>query len=264
MKTKLITSEGKSGKEIELPSIFSGKIREDICQKYFEVLKNIQPYSKFPFAGMLYSAAGKIKHGRRLWKTAYGKGISRVPRKIMWRRGTQFYWIGATVSGTRGGRKAHAPKQERWLAEKKINKKERKIAIQSALIATTLPEYIQERYSSFENKKISIDLPLVVDSEVLKLKTKNFFKLLQNVLGELYNIAIQTKKTRAGVGKRRGRRSKKSAGLIFIIGKNENFKISGIETKKVNELNVKDLWPLGRLTVYSETAIKEIGEKWHK
>ena len=40
----------------------------------------------------------------------------------MWRRSTQFYWIGAEVSSTRGGRRADPPKG--LGVYKKINRNE--------------------------------------------------------------------------------------------------------------------------------------------
>jgi len=123
MKAKVLSIKNEPIKEIDLPNWFSDKIREDIGQKYFEASKRIQPHTTDILAGMKYSASGKLRHMRHKWKTTYGHGISRVPRKILWRRGDQFYWIGATVSGTRGGRRAHPPKVEHFLKEKKINKK---------------------------------------------------------------------------------------------------------------------------------------------
>jgi len=60
----------------------------------------------------------------------------------------------------------------------------------------------------------------------------------------------------------RGRKYKKNAGLLFIIGKKEKFIMQGIEVKKINEVNILDLYPLGRLVLYSENAVKEIGEIW--
>jgi len=266
MKAKIINKEGKK-KEIELPRFFSGKIREDIINKAIEIEKKHHPYSPEILAGMKYSASGKIRHMRHKWKTAYGYGISRVPRKIMWRRGNQFYWIGATVSGTVGGRRAHPPKIKK---EKKINKKEYFLALKSAIASTASLEFLKKRYKRLENKEIKISLPLVIDSSVLNLKTKEFINFLKKLLGELYEIALQKKSVRAGKGKLRGRRYKKNAGLLLIIGKNEEKKIKGIDVKKSNNVLVSDIGKEGgRLAIYTENAIKELAKldmeegKWY-
>lgn len=261
-KAKIFNKDGKIVGEIELSNLFDSNIREDICQKYVEIIKRIQPYSNFYLAGKQHSASGKIKHARNKWKTAYGRGISRVPRKIMWRRGGQFYWVGAFIAGAVGGKRAHPPRVEHFLKEKKINKKEKKLAIASALTSTTLIEWLKKRYSTLKNKEIKIDLPIVVKNDVLKLKSRDFFKFLEKILNDLYDIAIKKKKRRAGKGKMRNRPYKTNAGLLFVIGNEEKFKVKGIEIKKVNELNIKDFWPLGRLVIYSENAIKEINEKF--
>jgi len=253
MKAKII---GKG--EIELPGIFSEKIREDIAQKFFEAGKKIQPYGPNPESGKHHSASGNLSHSRRLWKTAYGKGISRVPRKIMWRRGDHFFWIGAEVSGTRGGRQAHPPKPIHFQQEKKINKKEKIIALHSAFASTANLEFLKRRYESMEN--IKINLPLIISSEDLKLKTNEFFKFLEKNLGQAYSLALKKKSQRAGKGKIRNRRYKENAGLLLVLGNKEEKKIAGIDAKKLDELEISDLFPLGRLTCYTEQAIKELGE----
>jgi len=110
MKARILDTNGKKTKEITLPSFFSHKIRYDLIAKILEAKKTRQPYSPSPVAGNQHSASGKIRHRRHVWKTHYGKGISRIPRKIMTRRGSQFNWVGATIPSTRGGRRAHPPK----------------------------------------------------------------------------------------------------------------------------------------------------------
>ncbi|OGJ21378.1 50S ribosomal protein L4 [Candidatus Pacearchaeota archaeon RBG_13_36_9] len=261
MKIAILDADGKKTKELETP-VFDGKIREDIVQKVAEAEKVKQPYSNFPLAGKQYSAAGKIRHGRRRWKTAAGKGISRVPRKIFWRRGTQFYWEGATISGTRGGRRAHPPKILSMINTKKINKKEAKLAFLSALALTGSAEHLRKKYSSLKNQKIETKLPIVVENEVIKLKTKEFLSSMGKILGPAAELAIQKRKVRHGKGKMRGRKYMKSAGALFIIGKGEEMKISGVEIKGANEVRVKDIASNGaRLTIYTEKAIKELEER---
>lgn len=243
MKMKILSIEGKEIKEITLPEIFSSKIREDIAQKVYEAGKMQQPYAPFYLAGKQYSASGKIRHSRRLWKTAYGHGISRVPRKILWRRGTQFYWIGAGIASARGGKRAHPPKIEHFLKKKKINKKEKKLALFSALSATASEKYVKKRYETLQDKKL--ELPLIVESKILQLKTKEFFSALKKIL-EGYEFG------------------KKEKRLLFVMGKEEEFKTKLIEVKKADELSMQDLFPLGRLVIYTENAIKQLGESKYK
>ena len=261
MKTKVISQTGHAG-EIELPEVFSMHIREDIAQKFYESQKQTQPYAPYYKAGKQHSASGILSHSRRLWKTTYGKGISRVPRKIFWRRGDHFYWQGAEVVNTRGGRPAHPPRVIHFLTKKKVNKKESIIALQSVMAATAKIEYVKKRYFSLENLKL--ELPLVIKSDLLKLKTKQLFELLEKNLGDAWKISLQSREVRAGKGKIRNRRYKHNAGLILIIGKDEQAKFQGIDVIKLDELEISDLWPLGRLAVYSEQAIdelKNVGEK---
>lgn len=254
MKSKLLNSE----KEIELPKCFSSLIRADISQKVYEIEKKYQPFAPFLWAGMNRSASGKIKRARKVWKTGYGHGISRIPRKAFWRRGNQFYWRGAIVVSTVGGRRAHPPKVEHFNKELKINKKEKNLAYCSAISATASLDYLKKRYSSID--KINIHLPIVIDSSIIKEKAGKLLEFFAKNMNEAKNIIFQEKISRAGKGKMKlgGR---KSAGLLLVIGNEENCRAKGIDIKKVSELKISDLWPLGRLAVYTEKAIKELGEK---
>src|SRR3990167_2640874 len=150
MKTNVLDTEGKKTREIELPGFFSGRIREDIVAKVLEALKTRQPHSPSLVAGKQHSASGIIRHARRKWRGAYGKGISRVPRKIMSNRGSQFNWVVAEIASTRGGRRAHPPKVITMINTKKINKKEMNIALVSAINATANGKIMAEKYSRID------------------------------------------------------------------------------------------------------------------
>ncbi len=261
MKITILDIEGKKKGEL-ITNIFDGKIRYDIMQRVVEAEKRKHPYAPFYLAGKQASASGKIRHTRRKWKTAAGRGISRIPRKIFWRRGTQFYWQGATISSARGGRRSHPPKILSIIKEKKINKKERKLAFLSALALTVSVNELKGKYKTLEGKEIKIKLPIIIEKKILKLKTKDFLKSLKKVLDELADIAVKKKSIRAGRGKTRGRRYKKTAGLLFVIGNKEEKKIKGIEVKKANQVSVSDLASNGaRLTVYTQDAVKELENK---
>jgi len=264
MKIAILDTEGKKAKEMTT-SLFEEPIREDLIFKIIEAQRIKHPYRPKQYAGMDRSASGNVLHTRHDWKTDRGRGVSRFPKKTMWRRGTQFSWVGAIIPSVKGGRRAHPPHGE--IKFRKINKKELHKAILSALTYVSSADEITKKYHSLENKKIEIKLPLVVEDKILKLKSKDFFKMLKDVLGNLYGIAVQKKSTRAGIGKMRGRRYRKNAGLLLVIGKEEKMKISGIDVVNANKLKIADLADGGaRLTMFTEKAIKELEEfaKWMK
>ncbi len=261
MKANILNIEGKKVKEIDLPKCFSREIREDIIAKVLEIKKNKQPYSPSPVAGKQHSASGKIVHRRHVWKSGYGRGASRVPRKVMSRRGSQFNWVGAEVSAMRGGRRAHPPKILSMLNTLKINKKELKIALDSAISATANEKDVVKKYKSVSEIK---NLPFVVEGKIISLKTKDILASLKKILGEtLFNVSVRKKVIRAGKGKFRGRKYKSNAGMILVMGDKEKLKTNAFEVKNVINLGVVDLAEggTGRLTMYTEQAIKELGEK---
>jgi large subunit ribosomal protein L4e len=264
MKTKIYTIDGKQEKEITLPTCFNETIREDLIQKIIEAKKVWQPYAPSPVAGNQYAASGKMIHQRKVWKSQYGRGMSRVPRKIMSRRGSQFNWVGATVPNTRGGRRAHVPKVLSMISLARINKKELKLALMSALSATVFAKWITKRYERLKGEKIT-NLPLIVESKITTLKSKEVLAGLKKILGEkLYGIAIQKKTIRKGIGKLRGRKYKNNAGMLLVLGNEEKLKTTAFDVQKVNKLGINDLanGGVGRLTMYTEKAIKDLGEKF--
>jgi len=264
MKANILSIEGKKLKEIDLPKTFSYKIREDIIAKILEIKKNQQPYSPSPLAGNKSSASGKIRHRRHVWKTHYGKGISRIPRKTMSQRGSQFIWTGATIPSAVGGRRAHPPKILGIINTKKVNKKELEIALKSAISATGNKKSILKRYETLNDKDVK-DFPLIVEGKITSLKTKLLVDSLKKILGEkLFDIALKKKKVRAGKGKLRGRKYKKTPGLLIVTGKDEKIKGKTIENSNLKNLSVNDLakGKEGRLTLYTENAIKELNEKF--
>jgi large subunit ribosomal protein L4e len=259
MKAKLHDKTGQEKGTVDLPKNFSSPIRGDILAKVYEAQKlaNTQSYGAKEGAGASYSASGISKKKRHDWKGTYGKGISRVPRKIMSRNGASFNWIGATVSSARGGRKPHAPRAEKNLF-KKINKKELLIALNTALTGTVNPESIESKYG------IKGESGFIFTEEILETKTKEFLETMKKLFGKNYEKILKKKQVRAGRGKTRGRKYKSNAGLLFVIGSEETMKRKGIDVVNVNMIQVADLSPNGepgRFTCYSEKAIKEIGER---
>src|SRR3989344_4323686 len=152
MKSDVLDLQGKKVKSVELPVQFNEDYRPDIIKRAIHALwsKLRQPYGAKEGAGMRYSA--KLSRRRRDFKGSYGHGMSRAPRKSLWRRGTQFGFVGAEAPGTVGGRRAHAPKAYKiW--EKDINRKERRKAIRSAISASALNNKLLIVENKFEDLK---------------------------------------------------------------------------------------------------------------
>lgn len=253
MKATLYDLKGSKKSQVEMPAVFSSAVRTDIVQKYFEVAKEKQPYGPNKEAGKHHSASGIIRHRRHTWKGAYGRGVSRIPRKIHWRRGTQFFFVGAEVSGTRGGRRAIPPVIFRRI--RKINKNEMKIAMNSAFAATADKNLILKRYSSL--KQIA-EVPAVIES--LPNKTKELMPVLESIFKDASELVAKNKVQRAGIGKSRGRKYKSNAGLLIVTGDSENAKFKGWDIKQLSKVKISDLYPLGRLTLYTKKALDEMSK----
>jgi large subunit ribosomal protein L4e len=260
MKASVYNIKGEKRGEIDMPKIFESKIREDIVKKYFEVNKLIQPYASDITGGKKHSASGIISHKRHDWKGHYGRGISRIPRKIHWRSGSRrWFWIGAEISSARGGRRAHPPKGIG--KEKKINKKEIRVAMNSGYSATANEDYVLKRYGGIN--KVNIKLPIVIEVPTNSIKSKEIKNAFKKIFGELYDrgIVIKNRTVRAGKGKSRGRKYKSNAGILLVTGESEKFRINGIEVKNVRRVSISDMYPLGRLTVYTQKALSELEAK---
>jgi len=158
MKLTVFDTEKKKVNERELPSQFNEEYRPDLIKRAVHALQSVarQAYGASPEAGLRHSS--KLSKRRRKYRGCYGKGISRVNRKILSRRGTQMYWVGAFSPQTRGGRRSHPPKADK-IFEKNINKKENRKAIRSAIAAAINKDLVQER-----GHKIPEDYPFILDS----------------------------------------------------------------------------------------------------
>ena len=260
LKTQIKSIEGKDIKEVSLPGQFNEKIRPDLIKRAVLVIhaNNRQAYGAYFDAGTRNPS--KTSKRRRDYKTSYGHGISRVPRKILSYSGTRFNWVGAFAPHTVGGRKAHPPKAEKiW--DRKINKKERRKAIRSALAASVDKNTVKERGHIFE------DYPIVIENKFEEMKnTKEVISFLNSIGLEKELLRAGKKKIRAGRGKSRGRKYKTSVGPLLVVSKECNLlnsarNIPGIDVEIITNLNAEMLAPgtdVGRLTIYTENAILRI------
>ncbi len=260
MKAIIKSKTGEKKKEIELPVQFNETIRPDLIKRAVLAIQSHkrQPYGTDIEAGKKYSS--KISRRRRDYKTAYGIGISRVPRKIMSHSGTRFNWQAATVPYAVGGRQAHPPKVDKnW--SKKINNKERKKAIRSAMAASVNKECVVKRGHFVE------EYPLILENDIENIKkTKEVLAFLKTI-GLEKELERSSKTTSlTGRARRRGRKTKGRKGPLIVVSKKCDLidtavNIPGIDVVEIQSVNVELLAPgcdYGRLTLYTEGAIEQL------
>jgi large subunit ribosomal protein L4e len=261
MKLKIYSTDGTEKSNIDMPIQFSESIRKDVIKRAVDAIQaNLrQPYGAKEDAGMRHSAT--LSRRRHDYRGSYGHGISRVPRKIHSRRGTRFNWVATEAPGTVGGRRAHPPKADKIYA-KKINLKENRFAIRSALAATLNIELVKQR-----GHKLSDNYPFVIDESFEKLsKTKDLLMAFQKLGLNAELDRTKQKNVRAGKGKARGRRYNKKVGLLIVTGEKSELtksisNISGFDVVNVNNLNALILAPggvPGRMVLWSKSALEKL------
>src|SRR6476469_2215413 len=148
MKVSLKDLSGKQLESLELPSVFNTPYRPEVIKKvYVNVLSTkFQPQGRYPAAGEIVSAESRNTGlGMARLARAKGEGFSRAGQA-------------AGVGGVRKGRLAHPP--ESWkVIYKKINKKEKLIALYSSISSTAIDELTKKRGHIVENIK---SFPLIV------------------------------------------------------------------------------------------------------
>jgi len=270
MHANVYNTQGEKIKEIELPVHFEEEIRPDLIKRAVLAIYSHkrQPYGSYRYAGL--EASAWTSKRRRSYRSSYGRGISRVPRAILVKNGNMFIWVARVVPNAVKGRRAHPPKPEKNWYEK-INKKERRKAIRSAIAATANPYFVLSRYErASEILKPIIDkfgLPIVLESSIEEFsKAKQLKEALKNLdIYEFIKYVKKTQRQRAGKGKRRGRRIKMNRGLLLVVGDIKSpinrISLEGVEIVPVNKLNAEVLAPgakPGRFTIWTESAIKNL------
>jgi len=261
-KLKVLTATKQASGDVELPAQFTEAVRPDLITRAVLALQAAarQSYGGYGDAGMRHSA--KLSRRRRKYRGSYGKGISRVPRKIHSARGSQMYMVGALAAGTVGGRRAHPPKPYKdWT--QKVNKVENRKAIRSAMAASVQADLIAQR-----GHKVPKEFPFIIADDFEKItKTAELEKALV-ALGFAEELSrASVRKIRAGKGKARGRKYKTPTSFLFVVGKDDAplFKaagnIPGADITAVEGMNAELLAPgamPGRLVLYTKSAIDRL------
>jgi len=257
MKVTTYTTTGTKDGEIELPVIFSTPFRRELIHKACTNLTShkFQPQGRHPSAGQDVVADSN--------DPPTGQGVSRVARAQGGGGGRQGQ--GAEVASTRGGRQAHPPIVGKVIY-KKLNKKENKLALCSAIAATASKELVKLRGHKVEGIE---SFPIVVSDEIEGVsKASEISKILDSLKLTQDTTRLEARKSRSGQSRLRGRSKKVGKSVLFVTKNGSEISkaigaLPGIEVKNVKDLSVLDLAPGShpiRLTVYSKSAIEEIAK----
>lgn len=255
MKIDILTLEGKKSGQIELPKIFDTKINHNLIHKAYINLTShgFQKHATHPTAGQDVVADSN--------DPPTGRGISRIARMKGGGGGREGQ--AGEVAGTRGGRQAHRPYINRVIY-KKINKKENKLALCSAIAATSSKTLIEERGHKINGIN---SFPIVVSDEIENIiNTKKMIGILDRLNLTQDTKRLDNRKKRSGKVALRGRTSKIGKSVLFVVSNSESLSkacsvIPGVDVCSAKNLSVLNLAPGGtliRLTVFSKKAIEEI------
>ena len=253
-KVKTYSLKGKAGTAIDLPSQFDTPFRPDVIKRAVLAIqsKRYQPKGVDELAGK--------KNTAESWQTGHGR--SRMPR--IKGSGTGAANRAAFAPGTVGGRVAHPPEARKVILER-INKKENRLAIRSAIAATASKERVESRGHKIDGVP---ELPLVIDDAIESLlTTKDVAESLTKLgLDEDIKRASDGRGVRAGKGKMRGRKMKTPKSFLIVVGEDKGIStaarnLPGVDVVEVHGLNAELLAPgthAGRLVVWSKSAIERL------
>ena len=253
IKAPVYGPDGSEVGELVLPELFETPLRPDVIKRAFLAVQSLsfQPQGRDLMAGKRTSA--------RYLGT--GLGLARVPREPTTRRAR---FAPMTVKG----RRAHPPVPWKKIV-KAIPKKEKKLAMRSAIAATANREIVARRGHVVD---LVPSFPLIASDEVQAIsRTSEAVELFMR-LGLWPDVlrAKESRKIRPGKGKRRGRRYKQAVGPLVVVGEDKGIiravrNLPGVDAVLARNLNVLLLAPgahPGRLTLWTEGAIRVVDELW--
>jgi len=239
---------GDDAGTLDLPEVFETPYRPDLIERAVVAAQanRKQAYGADPYAGLRTPAES----------FGSGRGMSHDPRENGRAR---------RVPHAVKGRKAHPPKAEKDQG-KDINDKERKLAVRSAIAATTDEAVVRERGHQFDD---DAELPLVVSDDFEDLvKTREIVDLLE-ALGVHADIerSDENKKVKAGRGKTRGRKYTRPKSILFVTSEEPSKaarNLAGADVVTAANVSAEDLAPgtqAGRLTIFTESAVEEVADR---
>lgn len=249
------SQDGSSKGKIELPEIFETEVREDLIIRAVlsEESEKLQPKGVFPRAGLQTTARYVGK--KEAYHSLKNRGGAKLPREL-YPKGR----IGRVrvVPWSTKGRRAHPPKVEKVLVER-INKREKKKALFSAIAATSKKELVGKKHIVPDS-----DIPIILDDSCSSIsKTKDVVNLFEKI-GLIKDIERADERRKRNNGRKGGVKTPKS--ILLISDKDSKLlkaakNLPGVTVSKIDALKVSDLAPggvPGRLTVWTKSAIENL------
>ena len=239
----------------EVPAVFTVPVRNDLVQYvHTNIRKN---------ARQAYAVTRRQGHRTTAESWGTGRAVARIPRVSG--GGTNRSGQGAYGNMCRGGHMYAGTKIfRRW--HRHINKKQRRLAICSAIAASAVPSLVLSRGHRIEGIP---EIPFVVDDALCDLKkTKDAVALLKlvNAHSDVEKVAA-SRHVRPTKGKWRNRRYVCRKGPLIVTdsvdcsARRAFANIKGVEVANVNSLNLLQLAPgghLGRFIIWTKGAFEKL------
>ncbi len=262
MDAKVLTLQGSQKETIPLPEAFGEQVREDLIRRAVlaENTLKLQPKGHYPLAGMqttarYYGAMSSYRSGRHM-------GIAIRPRQKL---GGGIQGAVRRIPSSVKGKRAHPHVIEKTLIER-INQKEYQKAIRCAISATVRPEMVKMKHI-FENP-----LPLVLSNDLESVKkTKDLTKIISALKLNADLEKSKDPQRRKGLRRLTKRRHFRKS-LLFVVHDDKGLvkaarNIPGVDACTLTDLTAGLLAPggnPGRITVWSEAAVKNLNEALQK
>lgn len=252
MKAEVRGLDGESAGKVDVPQVFETQLRPDLVRRVFWLVGShgFQPKGRDPMAGERTTA--------ETHSPPTGTGRARIPK--VKGDGYSRGGMSAGVASVVKGRLPHPPRSEKVI-HFKVNKREKRLAIESAIAYTASYDAVKARGHRVEK----LELPLVVADDVEAMeKTKDLVSFLQKLEldTELARVVDGTKRN-TGKRRLRGRVYRTPVGPLIVVTNDRGVGkaaggIPGVEVKRVEDLSVLDLAPggePGRLTLWTESSL---------
>ncbi len=248
--------DGKVARKEELPHVFSSSFREDLVRRALlaEQSKRYQPQGHYVMAGLQTTAIYVGEYG--VYRTGRHMGIAIRPRQKL-AGGAQ--GMVRRIPSSVKGRRAHPHKIEKIL-EERINGKEYRKAIESAIGGSANASLIKERHHVKHGT-----MPIIVEDKIENIsKAKELLAVLKS-LGFSEDLE-KSHKPKLRQGLKRYAHNRHFRKSVLIVAKNSEKvgragrNIAGVDVCSVNNLTVEMLAPGARprLAIWTEGAVKSV------